>query len=50
MQIFRDDAETRSDDDVVAYVVSDEHEVLTFEGASSDEVDAKLDDFLVWAS
>lgn len=50
MQIFRDDARTRRSDEPVAYVVSDDDEVLTFEGASDDEVQAKLDDFLTWAS
>lgn len=31
-------------------VETDEHEEVVFAGASQDEVDAKLDDFLTWAS
>ena len=38
--------------DDVRYVVveTDEDERLVFEGASQDELDAKLEDFLTWAS
>lgn len=38
--------------DEISFVVveTDEHETLVFEGGSQDEVDAKVEDFLTWAS
>lgn len=39
-----------SDDVPVVIVETDEAERLVFEGASEDEVEAKLEDFLTWAS
>jgi hypothetical protein len=45
------DADTAADDDVRFVVVeTDESERLVFQGSSQEEVDAKLDDFLTWAS
>lgn len=37
-------------DDITVIVESDEHEQLVFHGSSRDELDAKIDDFLTWAS
>ncbi len=33
-----------------AVIETDEDEIIVLQGASQDEVDAKLDDFLTWAS
>ena len=47
------DADTvQSDDDDVRFVVveTDESEHVVFQGSTQEEVDAKLEDFLTWAS
>ncbi len=49
MLIFRPDADPDPDDEIVIRVESDEHEMLEFEGGSTEEAEAKLDDFLTWA-
>ena len=44
-------ADTAGDDDVRFVVVeTDESEHLVFQGSTQEEVDAKLEDFLTWAS
>ena len=37
-------------DETFAVVETDEHEQVVFSGASDAEVDAKLHDFMAWAS
>ncbi len=45
-----DDIEVFDTDETFAVVETDEHERLVFTGTSQAEVDAKLHDFMAWAS
>lgn len=40
----------RVDDGHFVLIETDEHEQIVLSGASDDEMQAKLDDFLTWAS
>ena len=43
--------DTEAVDDVQFVIVeTDEHERVVFQGATQDEVEAKVEDFLTWAS
>ena len=48
----RDADAVPNDDDDVRFVVveTDESEHVVFQGSTQEEVDAKLEDFLTWAS
>lgn len=46
---FRTDHSTDDEIDVIV-IETDEHETLVFEGVDRDEVEAKVEDFLTWAS
>lgn len=43
-------AETTTEDGHVVLIETDEHEEIVLSGASDAEMQAKLDDFLTWAS
>jgi len=43
-------AETTADDGHVVLIETDDHEQIVLSGASDAEMQAKLDDFLTWAS
>ena len=54
MRPFRHDTttqDTEAVDDVQFVIVeTDDHERVVFQGATQDEVEAKVEDFLTWAS
>ncbi len=43
-------ARTTSDDAHFVLIETDDHEQIVLAGSSGDEMQAKLDDFLTWAS
>lgn len=50
MQIMRPTTDQRDTMEMRVVIESAEHEELVFEATSQDELDAKLEDFLTWAS
>ena len=45
-----EDAQTTADDGHFVLIETDDHEQIVLSGASDAEMQAKLDDFLTWAS
>lgn len=45
-----DTADTAGTDESIVILETDDHETVVFRGTSQDEVDAKVEDFLTWAS
>ena len=46
----RTTGERRADDGHFVLIETDEHEQILLSGSTDDEMQAKLDDFLTWAS
>lgn len=50
MDITRREHADTENDEVSILVESSDHELLVFHGSSEEEAEAKLEDFLTWAS